>query len=557
MTKRIIGIDLGTSNCVVAYAAVPAEDAKLDINLLPIPQVTDAGSVELGRTLPSFLYIPNAHELADGALALPWNEQPEFAVGSFARNHGAKVPDRLVSSAKSWLCHTGIDRMSPVLPIGRDASIPGISPVDASARYLTHLREAFDQALGAETGADLDQQEVVLTVPASFDPSARDLTIEAARRAGLTNVVLLEEPQAALYSWIDALGDGWRKELSVGDVVLVCDIGGGTTDFSLIAIKEIGGELALERIAVGEHILLGGDNMDFALAFALRKELEEAGTKLSNWQLTALVQGARAAKELLLSNADVEVAPIVIPSRGSSFLKKNIKTELTRQKVIDIVAEGFFPQCAVSERPQPARRTGLTQLGLPYASDAAITRHLANFLTRNATDGTFVKPTALLFNGGVVQADPLRNRLVTVINSWLSTANSDPITVLDGVELDAAVARGATYYGHARAGRGIRIRGGTARSYYVGVEQSMPAVPGYEPPIMAVCVAPFGMEEGTHAELEGHDFGLVTGEPARVRFFASSVRKEDAVGDVLEDWDDETLTELPEIETTLNGMGDE
>ena len=425
--KQHVGIDLGTSNCVMAFAA---QDEDAAVEVVAVPQVVESGVVGTRSQLPSFLYLPGEHELAEGALSLPWDPAASFGVGVFARDHGGKVPDRLVHSAKSWLCQDGVDRRSGILPWGRSTEeVAKVSPVQASALYIKHLASAW----AAAHEGTLAEHDVVLTVPASFDPAARDLTVAAAHAAGLADVVLLEEPQAALYAWLDSQGDGWREQLSVGDVVLVCDIGGGTTDFSLIAITESDGAMTLERVAVGEHILLGGDNMDYALAFAVRKELEERGTKLDAWQLRVLVQQARAAKEALLSNPDQASAPILIPNRGARLFKRTIKAELLQQQVMDIVLSGFFPQCEAGARPQVARRVGLSQLGLSYAADPAVTRHLAHFLTRHQA-----RPTAVLFNGGVMRSDPLRNRIVASLNAWLGAE----IAVLGGADLDLAVARG-------------------------------------------------------------------------------------------------------------------
>ena len=551
--RGAIGIDLGTSNSVLAFAAPAAEEGQApSVDVFGIPQVTEIGQLETLPLLPSFLYVPAGQELPEGALSLPWEAKPNYTVGRFARDQGGKVPQRLVSSAKSWLCHSGVDRRAKILPTGKsEERVPRVSPLQASALYLLHMHKAWNHGAGQ---GPLAEREVILCVPASFDPAARDLTLEAAHAAGLRNLVLLEEPQAALYAWLQQQGEGWRDHLDVGDTVLVVDIGGGTTDFSLIAVGETDGSLALERIAVGDHILLGGDNMDWALAYAVRQQMETGSKKLDTWQLTALVLACRAAKETLLERQDVDVVPILIPNRGARLFKRNLKAELTREIVLKVTAEGFFPRCTHTDRPRTPRRTGLTQMGLPYAADAAITRHLAAFLGRHAEpDGEhgFVHPTALLFNGGVVKSGALRDRLLDTLNSWLAAEGSGPVRVLDGADMDRAVARGAAYYGEVRRGRGVRIRGGTASTYYVGVEQPMPAVPGFEPPLMAVCVAPFGMEEGTHVTLPGETFGLVVGEPARFRFFASAVRKADELGLVLEDWSDEELHELPEIESLL------
>lgn len=544
MSERgVVGIDLGTSNTVLATAA-PGEAAAV----FEIPQVVAPGTIEARRALPSFLYLPNPNELEDGAIALPWKAEAKFVVGAFARDQGGKVPHRLVSSAKSWLCHDRVDRRSKILPaVTADEDVPRVSPVVASAAYLQHLRYAFTQS-----GEDPSTYDVVLTVPASFDPSARDLTLEAARAAGWPSVTLLEEPQAALYAWLGSQGDAWREQLNVGDTVLVCDVGGGTTDFSLISVGEQDGNLALDRVAVGDHILLGGDNMDWALGYSLKASIEkEHKVTLDRWGLAALVQAARAAKEALLAPAGPEEFPVVIPNRGARLFKKTLKASLTRAQVLTVLTDAFLPAAAITDTPQRSARTGLTVLGLPYAADAAITRHLAAFLSRHGGGAGFVKPSAVLFNGGVLRADGLQSRLVDILNGWLANAGAPPAKVLTGSELEVAVACGAVTYGQVRQGSGVRIRGGTARAYYVGVEQPAPAVPGFAPPLDAICVAAFGMEEGTEAALPDLRLGLWVGEPARFRFFGSTARRDDEVGHVLSDWSPEELMELPTIETTL------
>jgi hypothetical protein len=404
--------------------------------------------------------------------------------------------------------------------------------------------------MSRETG--LDSEEIVLTVPASFDAAARELTIEAAKQAGLHDVTLLEEPQAALYAWIQSVGDAFRKKVKVGDVILVVDVGGGTSDFSLIAVTEQDGDLQLTRIAVGDHILLGGDNMDLTLAHHLAQ-----GKNLDSWQFTALTYGCRQAKEALFADPKLKKAPISIPSRGSALVGGTIKMELTREDVTGVLIDGFMPKVSVTDLPRTARRTGLTQVGLPYAQDPGITRHLAAFLTRQsriAEGKSFVHPTAILFNGGVFKARVLKERVTEVLNEWLAKDSGTPLKELEGADLDLAVARGAAYYGWVRHGHGIRIRGGTARAYYVGVEAAMPAVPGFEPPVKALCVAPFGMEEGSKADIPPQEFALVVGEPTVFRFFSSSVRREDRTGDMIEDAArNEEFEEVAPIETTLSG----
>ena len=566
-TRYAVGIDLGTTHCVMAAVDLTASDQD-DVAqwTVSIPQLTAPGAVEDRPMLPSFLYLPHPDELRPDDRTLPWGEQPPFVVGELARAMGGRTPIRLVSSAKSWLCHPGVDRRAAILPVEAPDEVERVSPLQASMRYLEHLRAAWDQHY---PDASLTEQDVVLTVPASFDPAARELTAEAAEAVGLGHLVLLEEPQAALYHWILAARGEWRKQVRVGDIILVIDLGGGTADFSLIAVTERDGSLELVRVAVGDHILLGGDNMDLALAHAVRAKLAEQGTQLDPWQLQGLTHGCRNAKEILLGDAAVETVPVVVPSRGSKLIGGTLRTELTRDEVTRNLVEGFFPWVDASARPTSRARAALTKLGLPYAQDPAMTRHLAAFLARQvgATrdlagfedrlpgGASFLHPTAVLFNGGVFKARSLLDRTLEVLNGWLGAEGAPPVRLLEGADLDLAVARGAAYYGYVRRGRGVRIRGGTAKSYYVGVESAMPAVPGMEPPIEALCIAPFGMEEGTQAQLPPQEVGLVIGEPVRFRFFGSSVRRTDHVGAVLEEWAPEEIEELEEIEATLPAEG--
>ncbi|CAG9184497.1 Chaperone protein HscA [Cupriavidus laharis] len=562
-----IGIDLGTTHSALSYVDLAGSDGeKTSQRVLAIPQLTGPGATEARDLLPSFLYLPHASELAPGDLALPWNATREFAVGELARSRGAGTPIRLVSSAKSWLCHPGVDRRAAILPNDAPPEVPRVSPLEASVRYLTHLREAWDQA---HPDAPFAEQDVTVTIPASFDPAARELTAEAAAAAGYARMTLLEEPQAALYSWIEKSGGQWRKQVKVGDIILVVDVGGGTTDLSLIAVIERDGNLELHRVAVGEHILLGGDNMDLALAHVVARKLAAQGTQADPWQLRALTYACRAAKETLLTDPTTDSVPLVVPSRGSKLIGGSIRTDLTRTELTQIILEGFFPQVDASARPVSRARVGLTQLGLPYAQDAAVTRHLAAFLGRQVgaladleglqgtqpEAATFLHPTAVLFNGGVFKSGLLADRILQTLNGWLAAEGAAPARLLGGAELDLAVARGAAYYGYVRRGKGVRIRGGTARSYYIAVESSMPAVPGFEPPIQALCLAPFGMEEGTETELPPQELGLVVGEPVHFRFFGSSVRRQDQVGTLLDFWGPEELHELEEIQATLPADG--
>ena len=565
--KFSIGIDLGTTHCALSYVDIANSDGEnVAQDVLPIPQLTAPGSVESPGLLPSFIYLPHASELAPGDLGLPWTAEQDYAVGEMARSRGAATPIRLVSSAKSWLCHAGVDRRADILPHDAPPEVARLSPLEASLRYLSHLRAAWDDA---HPEAPFAEQEIVVTIPASFDPAARELSAEAAKAAGCKHMILLEEPQAALYSWIQKSAGSWRKQVRPGEIILVADVGGGTSDFSLIAVLERDGVLELHRVAVGEHILLGGDNMDLALAFAVASKLGAQGIKTDAWQLRALTHSCRSAKEALLNDASLSEVPLIIASRGAKLIGGSLRSELTRAELTATLLEGFFPDAAIGDRPQVRGRAGLTQLGLPYAHDAAITRHLAAFLARQVAatadlegftgtlpDGaTFLHPTAVLFNGGVFKSELLAERTLATINSWLAAEGAPPARPLEGADLDLAVARGGAYYGYVRRGQGVRIRGGTARSYYVAIESVMPAVPGMQPPVQALCLAPFGMEEGSDAALPEQEFGLVVGEAVRFRFFGSSVRRQDQVGTLLADWEPDELQELAEIQTTLPAEG--
>lgn len=566
-SRYTIGIDLGTTHCALSWVDTQASDGDNVVQgVLPIPQLTAPGAVESRDLLPSFLYLPHASELAPGDLNLPWSSTQTFASGEMARTRGAATPIRLVSSAKSWLCHPGVDRRASILPAEAPDEVDRISPVQASVRYLSHLRAAWDQA---HPDDPFDAQDITVTIPASFDPGARELTAEAAQLAGYTHLTLLEEPQAALYSWIQRSQGQWRKEVQSGDLILVIDVGGGTTDLSLMAVLAQDGKLALQRVAVGDHILLGGDNMDLALAYGVARKLAGQGTQLDAWQTRALAHACRQAKETLLTDATVATVPVVVPSRGSKLIGGAIRTEVTREELTQSLLEGFFPQVAVSEPPLSRARGGLTQLGLPYAQDAAITRHLGAFLSRQRdalaelsgfertlpANASFLHPTAVLFNGGVLKSTLVAERVLGILNGWLNAEGAAPARLLSGADLELAVARGAAYYGHVRRGKGVRIRGGTAQAYYVAVESNMPAIPGMEPPIQALCLAPFGMEEGSEAALPEQEFGLVVGEPVRFRFFGSSVRRQDSVGTLLDFWGPDELHELAEVEASLPAQG--
>ena len=570
-SRYLIGIDLGTTNSALAYCDTGAGIEQARVELLAIPQVVQPGIVESRSLLPSFLYLPGPGEQPEGALKLPWDPSANSAIGEFARNFGAKVPTRLVSSAKSWLCHAGVDRKAAILPFRAGEQDRRISPVEACTRYLKHLVDAWNEQMARSVpDHGLEAQEVILTVPASFDAAARELTVEAARAAGLEHLTLLEEPQAAFYAWLQAQGDNWRSQVQVGDLILVADVGGGTTDFTLIEVGEEAGNLALTRLAVGDHLLLGGDNMDLALAHTAAAALAASGTKLDAGQMLQLTHAARQAKEQLFAMPELISAPVTVLGKGRSVIGSAIHTELHRADVERIILDGFFPGCPRDAEPSRARGSGLQELGLPYVADAAITRHLAHFLHRQseslaqrerpskkkkANPEGVALPTAVLFNGGVFKAAPLRERLLDVLNSWAKSVKAEPVRALTGIDLDLAVARGAATYGAVRRGQGVRIRGGTARAYYIGVESAQPAIPGVAPPLKAVCVAPIGMEEGTETDIPSQEFGLVVGEEVEFRFLGSSVRRDDRPGTVVDDWEGQ-IDELAPVRATLHPRGD-
>ncbi|ENB2047409.1 MULTISPECIES: Hsp70 family protein [Vibrio harveyi group] len=576
--KFSVGIDLGTTHCVMSFVDTHDEDARVEV--MPIPQLTAPGTVETRSQLGSFLYQPHEHEMNPQSRVLPWSSEPKALVGAIARNLGSKTPIRLVASAKSWLCHAGVNRRDAFLPAGSPEEVEKVSPLRATELYLEHLKDAWNHT---NPNHNLADQDVTITVPASFDPAARDLTAEAARNVGFVHLTLLEEPQAALYNWIDNSDDKWRDEVEVGDIVLVVDIGGGTTDLSLVEVTEDDGNLTLNRIAVGEHILLGGDNMDLALAYRLKMKLAQEGKELQPWQVQAMTHACRDAKEALLNDSELQSVPIVVPSRGSKLLGATLKTELTQEEVQQTLVDGFFPQVAITDHPVQRNRGALTQMGLPYAQDAGITRHIAAFLSKQANalsasgngaeaaaqdfnpfanmpgmpgadaaqSADFIKPTAILFNGGVLKSKLLATRLEDTINEWLIEADAEMAKRLTGVDLDLAVASGAAYYGSVRRGQGVRIRGGIASAYYVGIESAMPAIPGMAPPMEALCVAPFGMEEGSSVDVPSQEFGLIIGQPVNFQFFGSTVRRDDLAGTHLDYWAPEELEELPEIQVTL------
>ncbi len=537
-----IGIDLGTTNSALAFVELAGENPA--VRLLEIPQVVAAATLESNALLPSFVFLAPENEAQGGGLDLPWARKMDHVAGVWARERSAEAPDRAVASAKSWLCNGRVDRRQPILPWGAPAGVPKISPVEASRRYLAHLAAAWNHAFPA---APLAEQQVVLTVPASFDAVARELTREAALAAGLpATLVLLEEPQAALYAWLAAQGDGWRRKLREGDAILVCDVGGGTTDLTLVRVEAENGELQLRRVLVGNHLLVGGDNMDIALAHHARGLFAEKGVELDAWQSVSLWHACRRAKETLLADGAPKSCPVAVLGRGTRLIGGTVSVTLRREDVVALLVDGFYPECERAARPAQPTGSGFRELGLPYEADAAVTRHLAQFLSLPESEASH--PTQVLLNGGVFKAAAFRKRIMQVLGTWFKDAPRP----LDGaLDLDFAVARGAAHYGAAKLGSGIRIRGGAPCSYYVGIETVGPAVPGATRPVKALCVVPQGMEEGTETDVPGDEIGVVVGARAHFRFFSANGRKQDAAGTLLTAWKPDELRESASLETEL------
>jgi molecular chaperone DnaK (HSP70) len=526
MKQYIVGIDLGTSNTVVAYADAGSKE----IRVFDIDQLVSPGEVAGRPLLPSARYHPAPGELNPGDLQLPWADAnpvvgPQAVIGRLARTLGAQVPGRLVASAKSWLSHASVDRVAPILPWGAPDEIGKVSPLTASASYLAHVRAAWNAHF---PHARLETQDVVLTVPASFDDGARALTLEAARMAGLPQLRLLEEPQAAFYDWLFQHRATLDSELAQTRLVLICDVGGGTTDLTLIKVELKDGEPELTRIGVGNHLMLGGDNMDLALAHLVEARLTTSSARLSAGSLSQLVERCRAAKEQLLGANAPESMSITLLGAGSRMIGGARSVEVTRREVEQIIVDGFFPLVASSDRPRRSR-SAIVEFGLPYAADAGITRHIAAFLNQHtaqsrealgtseaeADAATLPVPDTLLLNGGVFRAEALVERLADTLGSWRGNA----LHALHNDNPDVAVARGAVAYGLARGGLGPRIGGGAARNYFLVLEDEGS---GDNKNQQGICLLPRGTEEGREVFLQDRVFTLLLGHPVRFHLVSST-----------------------------------
>lgn len=548
--RFVVGIDLGTTNSAVAY--VDTSVASWRVMELPVPQLVAPAVVEDRDTLPSFHYEAAAGEMADGALRMPWStESPAYSVGVFARDQGTKVPGRLIASAKSWLCHSGVDRTAPILPWHGAADVTRMSPVEASARILQHIRDAWDHQF---PDVPLSEQDVVLTLPASFDEVARELTVRAARLAGLPKVVLLEEPQAAFYAWVYKHRTDWASRVQPGQTILVCDIGGGTTDFTLIracANQALDDQhVQFHRVAVGNHLILGGDNLDLALARYLEDRIS-GGTTLSSTQWDILVRSCRRVKEQMLGPDAPERLTVRLPGSGTRVIGGGFTTEVSRDEVQRILLDGFLPPSRLDDKPR-TQQSGFQEFGLPYASDPAMTRYLATFLrthrqqSDDATDNNSARPDIVLFNGGFFASPVLQRRLIEVLCSWFPTDGDQPWEpcLLDNDRLDLAVARGAAYYGMVRRGEGVRITANLARSYYAQTAGETR---------QAVCLLPGSTEPGQNVPVSDRVFNLLISQPVEFPLFVSSTRLTDRPGELIP-IDPEQMTALPPIRTVLRTL---
>lgn len=554
--RYIIGIDLGTTNCAVSYVDLSNEGGlRPSIEIFPVSQLTGPGEISAQRLLPSFLYLPGEHEIAGEAMSLPWKTDRGTFVGAYARDQGALVPKRMVSSAKSWLCHGRVDRRGPILPWGAGEDQQKVSPVAATAAYLRHIKDAWNHLGAGDEDQFLENQTVIITVPASFDEVARDLTLEAALQAGLKGVTLLEEPLAAFYTWLFLHEGVWDRYIHPGALVLVCDVGGGTTDFTLIALRDKQGRPGLERIAVGDHLILGGDNMDLALArrleMGLRKDKKDP-LRVHVWQ--SLCQQCRRAKEEILAGGQASQT-ITLVGEGRKLIADTVSATLERRDVEEMILEGFYPLVEPGEDLGEVPRKGITEFGLPYAQDPAITRQMIRFLDHQKEQVAALlgredaRPDLVLFNGGSLKPQAVQERLRAAVRRWFGEEDEALPGVLHNSDLDLAVALGASYYGLVRKGHGVRVGSGSPRAYYLGVGDGGQGDRPDGAKEKALCLVERGMEEGRKIRLEDKAFEVLTNQPVVFDLYSSSFRTGDRIGAVVAV--DDSLTAMPPIRTVI------
>ncbi|MGR3219823.1 MAG: Hsp70 family protein, partial [Candidatus Anammoxibacter sp.] len=558
----IVGIDLGTTNSAVAYVDLTSgkrDDHK--IRFLNIPQLKAPGEIDTLPVLPSFLYISGPHDLPEGSIALPWDKNRNYAVGEFAREQGFLVPGRLVSSAKSWLCHGGVDRTSNILPWGKDIDVKKISPVEASTRYLLHIREAWNEVIAqGKDGCALEEQMVMITVPASFDEVARELTVKAARAAGFNNIKLMEEPLAAFYAWLYRNKQDARQEkMEPGQLILVCDVGGGTTDFTIISVVKDGAELKFNRLSVGDHLMLGGDNIDLTIArFAETKLFGKPG-QLDTKRWIQLTHQCRKAKEVLLSeNCEVKEMDITLMGSGGKLIANTLKCSITADEIKDMIVDGFFPHVPLENKQITTARKGLTEWGLPYVQNPKVTDHLAAFwqqsrpLLEKETGRECPYPDFLLFNGGSLIPAIIRDRIRSVVQKWFKDkAGEDWMPEeLDNPTPELAVAIGAVNYGVAKLFDGVKVGAGSPCAYYVEVGAAADNEEQDTKLRKSVCLVPRNSEEGFEIKLDKPQFEVMTNRQVSFHVFTSSTRLEDNIGDIVE-LPEQEITILPPIHTVL------
>ena len=549
-SRYVIGIDLGTTNSALCF--VDTHKKPWQVETFSISQWVDVGVQEQLETLPSFHYELTPEEATALEWRLPWEHKSNHrCVGAFARDAGQRHPGRRIASAKSWLSHDGVDRSADFLPWHGDSDVTRMSPVEASAHYLAHLGAAWNHAHPDEP---LSQQDVVITLPASFDEVARELTVLAAKRSGLQRVYLIEEPQAAFYAWIDSQADRWHEQISAGQMILVCDIGGGTTDFTLIRVQPAGRaseQVQFHRVAVGKHLILGGDNLDLALAKRCEEKLLSEGIvdSLSADQWERLVQVSRGAKETMLSAQRPESYTVSLPAQGSRLIGGAIQVALSAEEADTVLIDGFFPWVRLTDHPSLGH-SGFREFGLPYAADPAVTKHLASFLTSHRRSGLEIddttsddRPAWLLFNGGVMAAPAIRKRIAESIGRWLKRedeADWQP-KILASPRLDLAVAHGAAYYAMVRRGEGVKITANLGRSYYMQVSNDPPS---------AICLIPGSAQAGERFSASQYSLELHIGQPVQFPLWSSSTRLADRVGELIPINEGE-LSRLPPIYTAL------